>query len=362
MTWFRVDDKLADHPKLEGLEGAELAIVLGVWVLAGSDCARRESDGHITLSRLRGLFRGPSPALRRAVETLLARGLWETTPDGFLFHDWAIYNPTHEKLEAQRDADAARQGRARDKRRTAAGHRPLSAPSHAVTPDATTAVSHEAVTSAPDPDPDPRSLSRTGARELGTGSDDGRPGTSASTIDVSDAGHGQEKPEANSRARDSQTGRSPTVADTVPQPIASVHPAVSQHEIVRRWGADYVAFAREAPRLWQRMSRCSSLTTLIDVVEAFEALRIGMPALKPARLLAELGPIEAAVFSDAKIGPVNEKTVLDKVRTFCARPGHATGHRGGRPVNGRSDPDAMPPPRPRIGIPDAVIPPKRATS
>lgn len=93
MTWFKIDDKLALHPKVLAAGNA----AIGLWVRAGSWSADQLTDGKIPATMLTVLG-----ATKRDAKRLVDAGLWETTPDGYQFHDWHEYNPT---------ADAVRQGR-----------------------------------------------------------------------------------------------------------------------------------------------------------------------------------------------------------------------------------------------------------
>lgn len=119
MTWFKVDDSFYDHPKRPD----DLKAV-GLWVLAGSYCAKHLTGGFFPASRLRAL--GGTPALAR---TLVSCGLWTETcrvldgnsTKGWQFHDWEEYQPSRsdvqeyrkkerERKAAWRAAKSARQG------------------------------------------------------------------------------------------------------------------------------------------------------------------------------------------------------------------------------------------------------------
>lgn len=107
MTWFKNDDQLHSHPKMveASLEAA------GLWVLAGSYCADKETDGHVSYKVAERL--GGERA-REAAADLVRVGLWEVTPTGWLFHDWLDYNPSAAELRAHREAQSsanARNGR-----------------------------------------------------------------------------------------------------------------------------------------------------------------------------------------------------------------------------------------------------------
>lgn len=119
MTWFRVDDAFAEHPKLEALEalGPETwSRCIAVWIAAGCYCARHTTDGAISRARLGRITPLGRDALA-AAEHLVEAGLWDATDDGFVFHDWSDYQPTKAELEADRAAKTERQKRWRQRRR-----------------------------------------------------------------------------------------------------------------------------------------------------------------------------------------------------------------------------------------------------
>lgn len=110
MTWFKVDDKFADHPKVEGLSMA----ARGLWVTAGAWCASHLTDGHITKKRIRAL--GGTPA---QITNLVANGLWFSCSQHencYAFHDWNEYQPTRESERNRKLEQAERKQRSRERR------------------------------------------------------------------------------------------------------------------------------------------------------------------------------------------------------------------------------------------------------
>lgn len=99
MTWFRVDDSLADHPKvlrLQALKGWQGALAL--WLLAGAWASRHLTNGEVpsaTVARLGGS--------KRDADLLVSVGLWARTETGYAYHDWASRNPTRDDVEARRE-------------------------------------------------------------------------------------------------------------------------------------------------------------------------------------------------------------------------------------------------------------------
>lgn len=87
MPWFKVDDKLAFHPKILAAGNA----AIGLWVRAGSWSRAQQTEGRIPKTMLAALGGRPSDA-RRLVES----GLWEAVGSDYQFHDWQRYQPSNE--------------------------------------------------------------------------------------------------------------------------------------------------------------------------------------------------------------------------------------------------------------------------
>lgn len=92
MTWFKLDDRFFDNPKIAALsDRAKVSYLEG-----GTFCARELTDGFIPLQKARGIT-GSSKALKE-----LTPHLWEPVPGGFRVHDYLRYNPTREQVMAER--------------------------------------------------------------------------------------------------------------------------------------------------------------------------------------------------------------------------------------------------------------------
>ena len=100
MTWFKIDDSLYDHPKVEHLSLA----AVGLWTLAGTYCARQLTDGVISHKRV-GMLGGTDSL----VAELVGAGLWVAVEEGYEFHDWTAYQPTRQEVEAKREGARERQ-------------------------------------------------------------------------------------------------------------------------------------------------------------------------------------------------------------------------------------------------------------
>lgn len=111
MTWFKVDDGFWRHRKVR-LLGDEKAAAVGVWMLAGSHAADELSDGFVPFDVLRQW--DPDGKL---TARLIEAELWvEATvrgEDGIQFWDWLDYNPSREKVLADRAREAAKKAKAR---------------------------------------------------------------------------------------------------------------------------------------------------------------------------------------------------------------------------------------------------------
>jgi hypothetical protein len=116
MTWFRVDDKFHDHPKVRKLRGDKMPAA-GLWSLAGSWAADNLTDGFVPTEIVRR-FDPRERYARKLVEV----GLWvpgeHDGEPGYHFHEWPDYQPTRSEVQKQRDdgRDRVRRWRERNER------------------------------------------------------------------------------------------------------------------------------------------------------------------------------------------------------------------------------------------------------
>jgi hypothetical protein len=103
VTWFRIDDQFHSHPKT--LRAGNSAI--GLWVRCGSYSAQHLTDGHIPAD-LVAIYGSVAQTTR-----LVAAGLWIPEDGGWKMHDFSFYNPTSDRVLAERKNTAERQRRAR---------------------------------------------------------------------------------------------------------------------------------------------------------------------------------------------------------------------------------------------------------
>lgn len=99
MTWFRIDDGFADHPKVLACSLA----AIGLWTKAGAWCSKHMTDGQVPKAMVRHL--GGTP---RLASELVAAGLWNAASDGYEFHEWSTRNPLKSDITKRREADARR--------------------------------------------------------------------------------------------------------------------------------------------------------------------------------------------------------------------------------------------------------------
>jgi hypothetical protein len=91
MTWFKVSDEFAFHPKV-----VAAGTSLSAWIRAASWSAQQLTDGfipdHMVLA-----FGAKKDAAR-----LVSVGLWDKVNGGYQFHDWADYQPLRAEIEEKR--------------------------------------------------------------------------------------------------------------------------------------------------------------------------------------------------------------------------------------------------------------------
>lgn len=97
MVWGRIDDKL--HGNVKWLRTPPRA--RGLWITALSWCCDQGNGGAVPADMVRRFDGSKADA-----EALVRTGLWKHAGDGYVFHDWSIYQPDAESLAAKRSAEA----------------------------------------------------------------------------------------------------------------------------------------------------------------------------------------------------------------------------------------------------------------
>lgn len=108
MSWFRVDDGFHNHPKV--MQAGTPAA--GLFIRCGSYAAQHLTDGFVPDDVVK------TYGTRAMVTRLVDAGLFVRVPGGYKIHDYLDWNPSREKVLAEREAARVRQAR---KRRDANG-------------------------------------------------------------------------------------------------------------------------------------------------------------------------------------------------------------------------------------------------
>lgn len=97
MAWAKVDDKLHGSVKWRRASKGGRAL----WTTALSWCSDQENGGKVPVDMLRVLDGTNADA-----SSLVRAGLWHETDEGWIFNDWADYNPDSASLKAKREAES----------------------------------------------------------------------------------------------------------------------------------------------------------------------------------------------------------------------------------------------------------------
>lgn len=122
MVWFKVDDKLHDHPKAWRAGVA----AMGLWTLAGSWASDQLTDGFVP----QHIAQRWGPDVPDMAARLVDAGLWfEDERDGLTgwsFHDWNApgMQPTRADVMARREADRVKKQTQRSKGNVSLGDTP----------------------------------------------------------------------------------------------------------------------------------------------------------------------------------------------------------------------------------------------
>jgi hypothetical protein len=150
MSWLRLDDNYADHPKIRPL--SDKAFRLDVEGMLY--CARFSTDGVVTTG-VRALC-ALVGSTGEEVEELVSAGRWERAGNDLRIHDFLAYNRSRAQLEIDRSAAAARQQKSRNRVR-----------SHAVNHASVTQPQPGLAHPIPFPDPDPDQAELQAGRQAG---------------------------------------------------------------------------------------------------------------------------------------------------------------------------------------------------
>ena len=118
MTWVKLDDGFNSHPKiLQAGNGAA-----GLFARAMSFSGQHLTDGFVPDQFIAGAIAAETcpechaPIGGHQADACDSTHLWTRTDGGVLIPDWADFNPTREKVEAERKAARERQEKSRARR------------------------------------------------------------------------------------------------------------------------------------------------------------------------------------------------------------------------------------------------------
>jgi len=127
MGWLKIDDGFESHPKVALLSDAAHRL----WMRAACWCRSRSPSGFVPRSLLREISRNSAPVARleklaeELVEAkgggLFEAGLWEPVEGGWLFHDWASYQPSKAEPMSRQEAASLAGKRSAEARRERTG-------------------------------------------------------------------------------------------------------------------------------------------------------------------------------------------------------------------------------------------------
>lgn len=142
MTWFKVDDGYAEHPKT-----LEISLAAsGLWVRCGAWASKYGTDGFIPQKTVwrncEGSSGNPKNIAKKLVKELCSSGFWEEVDGGFMIHDFLDFNFSNADIQRKREESNARVTALRERRKRER---------NIVTRD----VKEESVTPLPNPNPNP---------------------------------------------------------------------------------------------------------------------------------------------------------------------------------------------------------------
>lgn len=110
MAWVKLDDQFFANPKVIDLPKDAKLLYLGGLTHA----AAQLTDGTLTPGAVR-MICAMVDVDRGQADALVAAGLWDRDGENFIIHDYLNYNRTAEQVKSDRDRNAQRQERYRDR-------------------------------------------------------------------------------------------------------------------------------------------------------------------------------------------------------------------------------------------------------
>lgn len=119
MAWFKVDDGFATSPKVLSIPRSERLAAVGLWVIAGTWCAKHLTDGYVPAYMIEEWGADVSHGT-----ALVTARLWVEEDAGYRFHDWGAYQPSREAVESHRARERQRKEEWRKKKAGISGESP----------------------------------------------------------------------------------------------------------------------------------------------------------------------------------------------------------------------------------------------
>lgn len=102
MAWVRLDDNIAQHPKITSVD----PIAAYLWIVSIAFASRFLSNGFIPASSVASLSH--IRYVRKYARQLVKARLWDEVDGGFQIHDYHDFNLTADEVKEKRRLDAAR--------------------------------------------------------------------------------------------------------------------------------------------------------------------------------------------------------------------------------------------------------------
>lgn len=111
MPWVRLDDRFPSHRKVSLLSDRAFRLYVSALCWASENLTEGKIlDRELSVvARIRGI--------KSVAAELEAAGLWDRIESGWVIHDYLEYNPDRARVQADREANAARQQAWRDRKR-----------------------------------------------------------------------------------------------------------------------------------------------------------------------------------------------------------------------------------------------------
>lgn len=98
LPWIRLDTHMADHPKVLELVADKAFQAIAAYHFALGYCGKHGTDGYISKAALPFVHARLSDA-----QKLVAAGLWELAPGGWVVHDWGDFQVSDEASQKRRE-------------------------------------------------------------------------------------------------------------------------------------------------------------------------------------------------------------------------------------------------------------------